>query len=114
MGCFVSDTARVFVSTNFPFYVPNVFAPQSSNAENAIFRPFVTDKVERIHSMRVFNRWGEMVYERQDLPTADESVGWDGTFKGEPLDSGFYVFSLEMEFIDGTTEVHSGDVMLIR
>lgn len=114
MGCFVSDTARVFVSTNFPFYVPNVFAPQSSNAENAIFRPFVTDKVERVNSMRVFNRWGEMVYERRDLPTTDESVGWDGSFNGEPLGAGFYVYSLEMEFINGATEVYSGDVMLIR
>jgi len=114
MGCLVSDTARVFVSTKFPVYVPNVFAPQSSTVENSIFRPFVTEKVERINSMQVFNRWGTLVYERQNLPTQDESIGWDGTFNGEVLKSGSYVFAFELEFINGRTQVYSGEVTLVR
>jgi gliding motility-associated-like protein len=114
MGCFVSDTARVLVSTNFPFYVPTAFAPQSLNTENTIFRPFVTDKVARIAYLRVFNRWGEMVYEKRDLPAADESTGWDGTFNGSPLGAGFFAYALELEFINGRRAVYSGEVMLVR
>lgn len=114
MGCFVSDTARVLVSTKFPFYVPTAFAPQSLNTENTIFRPFVTDKVARIAYLRVFNRWGEMVYERRDLPAADESAGWDGTFNGSPLGAGFFAYALELEFINGRRAVYSGEVMLVR
>ncbi len=114
MGCFVSDTARVLVSTKFPFYVPTAFAPQSTHTQNALFRPFVTNKVARIASMRVFNRWGEMVYERRDLPISDESAGWDGTFNGSPMAAGFFAYALELEFINGRSAVYSGEVMLVR
>ncbi len=114
MGCFVSDTIQVFVSTRFPVYIPNAFAPQSSHVQNSIFRPFVTDKVEKIHVLKIFNRWGDLVYERNDFPTVDESAGWDGTHNGAMLDSGVFVFFLEVEFINGAVEVYSGDVLLIR
>ena len=114
MGCFVSDTAWVFVSTDFPFYVPNAFAPQSKHAQNAIFRPFVTNKVERINVLRIFNRWGAMVYEKHNLSTTDETEGWDGSFDGAPVDAGFFVYSLELEFINGRTQVYAGEVTLVR
>ena len=114
MGCSVSDTTRVLVSTNFLFYLPNAFSPQSPHTQNAIFRPFVTNKVARIASLRVFNRWGEMVYERHDLPVSDETAGWDGTFNGNPLDAGFFAYALELEFINGARKVYTGEVMLVR
>ncbi len=113
-GCFATDTTLIMVSTDFPFYVPNAFVPNSSNVQNAIFRPFVTHKVRKINYMRIFNRWGDQVYERRDFPTGDESVGWDGRFKGKLLDTGVYVYSLEMEFINGAVRVYSGDVTLLR
>jgi len=113
-GCFVSDTAQLYVSTRFPFYVPNAFAPNSSNVQNAVFRPFATNKVEKINFLRIFNRWGDLVYERYDFPTGDESAGWDGTYNGQVLKSGVFVFFLEVEFINGTTRVFSGDVTLVR
>ncbi|NRB65389.1 MAG: SprB repeat-containing protein, partial [Saprospiraceae bacterium] len=68
MGCSVSDSTYILVSDDFPFYVPNAFAPLSTQAKNAIFRPFFSNKVQAIHSMRVFNRWGNVVYERFDFP----------------------------------------------
>jgi len=114
MGCFVSDTALILVSTRFPFYVPNVFAPGSSNIQNSIFRPFVTNKVEKINFLRIFDRWGSLVYERENLPKGDTSAGWDGTLNGKVLDAGVYVFFLELEFINGTTRGYSGDVTLFR
>ena len=113
-GCFATDTTLIEVSTSFPFYIPNAFAPKSNNVENTVFRPFVTNKVQQINFMRIFNRWGELVYERRDLPFGDESTGWDGRFNGKLLDSGVYVFILEMEFINGDVRQYSGDVTLLR
>ena len=113
-GCFASDTTLIMVSTDFPFFVPNVFAPKSSNVQNAIFRPFVTHKVQQINFMRIFNRWGDLVFERKDFPLGDEAVGWDGRFNGKLLNSGVYVFILEMEFINGDVRQYSGDITLLR
>ncbi|MEM9821025.1 MAG: SBBP repeat-containing protein [Bacteroidota bacterium] len=113
-GCLASDSTLITVSTNFPYYVPNVFAPNSSHVQNAIFRPFVTNKVERINYMRVFNRWGAKVYERTDFPTGDDSTGWDGQFNGSLLNSGVYIYVFEIQFIDGSVRKYSGDVTLLR
>lgn len=113
-GCVASDSVRIIVSKDFPFYIPNAFAPQSSQAQNAVFRPFVTHKVRKINYMKVFNRWGELVYERNNFPTDDQLAGWDGTQNGRKLPSGVFVYFLEMEFIDGSVEVVSGDVALVR
>jgi len=113
-GCLALDTIEIIVSRDFPFYTPNVFAPKSKNAQNAIFRPFVTNKVNNINSVKVFNRWGDLVYERNDFPIGDETSGWDGTFNGKLLNTGVFVFSIEVEFIDGRVELFSGDVTLLR
>ena len=113
-GCIVADSALVFVSTNFPYYIPTAFAPESNNIENTVFRPYVTNKVRNINSMRIFNRWGQIVYERANFPIFDESEGWDGTNEGDILGAGVFVYFFEIEFIDGSVEVISGDVTLIR
>jgi gliding motility-associated-like protein len=113
-GCFASDTTLIIVSTEFPFFIPTAFAPESSNIENAIFRPFVTNKVRTINFVRIFNRWGDLVYERTNFPIGDNSVGWDGTLNGKLLNTGVFVFFLEVEFIDGSVEEYAGDVVLVR
>ncbi|MEL7220152.1 MAG: gliding motility-associated C-terminal domain-containing protein, partial [Bacteroidota bacterium] len=112
--CMAMDTTFIVVSTDFPYYVPNVFAPGSLQLENAVFRPFGTHKIQQVNFMRVFNRWGTLVYERNNFPIDDDSAGWDGRFNGTMLDAGVYLYALEMVFIDGSVRRYGGDVTLLR
>ena len=112
-GCIAMDTSRIVVSTDFPYFVPNAFAPGSQNPENAVFRPYGTHKIEQVTCMRVFNRWGTLVYERKNFPVNDDSAGWDGRFNGKVLEPGVYVYSLEIAFIDGSIRQYMGDVTLL-
>ncbi len=73
-GCLAFDTIQFYVSKKFPIYIPNIFAPKSSNPQNTIFRPFVTNKVRKINYVKIFNRWGVLVYERNNFPTKDEFI----------------------------------------
>ncbi|MEL6923398.1 MAG: gliding motility-associated C-terminal domain-containing protein, partial [Bacteroidota bacterium] len=113
-GCYAADTLRTRVTTRFPFFVPNVFAPQGGNRENAIFRPFVTNKVQQINFLRVCDRWGNLVYESNDFPTGNELEGWDGSYRGQALNPGVFIYFIEVEFINGAVQVYSGDVTLVR
>lgn len=113
-GCIAVDSTIMIVSTQFPFYIPNIFNPESRDIQNAIFRPFGTNKIQNVNFMRIFNRWGMLVYERRDFPIYDESAGWDGSFEGNRLDPGVYLYSLEMTFINGSVKQYSGDVTLVR
>jgi len=113
-GCLATDTTQLHVSTRFPFYVPNAFAPESSDPQNTIFRPFVTHKVQQINFVRIFDRWGTLVYERNNFPTFDELKGWDGSYNGKLLNAGVFVFCIEVEFINADVRMYSGDVTLVR
>ncbi|MGB0806257.1 MAG: PKD domain-containing protein [Salibacteraceae bacterium] len=76
-GCFVLDTSvTVNVMDEFKVSIPNTFTP-GTDGLNDTFIPVIYG-VEELMYMRIFNRWGAMVYETEDI-----TQGWDGTYKGE-------------------------------
>ena len=106
-GCPQSDT--IIVYTRPPMYtIPNAFTP-GSDGMNDKFRVVVEGNI-RIGSFKVFNRWGQMVYEGPE----DDMEGWDGNFKGKQAVSDTYVYVAELFYPDGRREVAKGDVILIR
>jgi hypothetical protein len=44
----------------------------------------------------------------------DESVGWDGNFRGNPVNPAVFVWRAIVEFLDGAVEILSGDVTVKR
>ncbi len=54
------------------------------------------------------------MYGVKDLQPNDTSRGWDGTFKGDKVDLGVYVWLAKVKFSDGNEEVLTGDVTLMR
>ena len=88
-------------------YIPNSFAPNHSLESNRTFRIF-GNLIASI-SLQVYNRWGEKVYETNQLHD-----GWDGNYKGEPSAAGVYTYSVRIRYLDQSIEIKKGDVVLIR
>jgi len=96
-------------------YMPNIFAPGSGDDRNNQFTIFGNpDKIERVLELRVFDRWGTMVYEGKDFPANSPTYGWDGTFKGVEMNSAVFVYSTKVRWINGKEKVFKGDITLIR
>ncbi len=112
-GCAREATISVFVEKDRGIYKPNIFSP-SLSGENAYF--FVTggDQIKSIASFYVYDRWGNQMYEGQDLNHKDPTNGWDGTFNNRDANIGVYTYLAEVEFLDGYTEFVAGDFTLIR
>ena len=70
--------------------------------------------VNRIHSFRVFNRWGQIVFEKRDIMPNDPSAGWDGTFNGKKADLDVYIYIAEVICENSAIVPLKGDVTLIR
>ena len=64
--------------------------------------------------MRVYDRWGSLLFEGWDLPVYGAAQGWDGAYRGRAVVSGVYVWYAEVLYIDGHTELLKGDVQVIR
>ncbi|MEO6539576.1 MAG: gliding motility-associated C-terminal domain-containing protein, partial [Ferruginibacter sp.] len=58
---------------------------------------------------KIFNRWGELVFETRDL-----KKGWDGKFKGNPVQTHTLVWMLEGIGVDNKTYKAKGSTVLIR
>lgn len=112
-GCTTSDQVTVFVYLNRPIFIPNSITPNGDgyNDKLAIYSGAAARAVRKI---QIFDRWGEMVYEGQDLLLNDETQGWDGTYRGQPLNPGVFVYVAEVEFIDNSVLQFEGDITLVR
>ncbi|MFM9948026.1 MAG: lectin-like domain-containing protein [Saprospiraceae bacterium] len=94
-------------------YIPNVFSPNSDGINDRFFLQDGGD-VTTVLQMRIFDRWGGMVFEQTNFLPNQAALGWDGRFRGKPASEGVYTWFAELIFKDGKQELFSGTVTLIR
>lgn len=108
--CLRTDTTLVDVFSFLcedPFvYIPNAFSPNDDGENEVLYvRGAMVEKME----FRIYDRWGEMVFE-----SFDRANGWDGTFRGKPMDPDTYDYYLKVTCIGGLEEIIKGNVTLMR
>lgn len=112
-GCEAEDQIRVTVEKPRAVLVPTGFTPNGDQTNDRLV--VHGGAGTKIKVFRVFDRWGELVYEKYDFPVNDLSEGWDGTFRGQPLNSGVYIWYLEAIYpFDQQEEQFRGQTTLIR
>ena len=112
-GYIAEDELQLKVKKNRSVFIPNVFTPNEEGI-NDIFHIQGTKSVKKVSRFIILNRWGEIIFEHTNFDINDPTQGWDGTFKGDPLNSGVFVYLAEIEYIDGFVSTFKGDVTLIR
>ncbi len=112
VGCRASDSVRVTVAKPRNVLVATGFTPNEDEINDKLIvhgRPGTTIKV-----FRIYDRWGELLYEATNFKINDENAGWNGKFRDQYMNSGQYVWYVEAQYIDGQTEVFKGHTTLIR
>ncbi|MEO6037827.1 MAG: gliding motility-associated C-terminal domain-containing protein, partial [Saprospiraceae bacterium] len=112
-GCKASDRIVVTVNKTKRVFIPNIINLRSDTYNN-VLTIFAGPEVTNVHFLRVYDRWGECVYEGLELPTNDPQFGWSGTFRNKNVQPGVYVYVAELRYFDGSTEVFSGDVTVVN
>ncbi|MBL7805342.1 MAG: proprotein convertase P-domain-containing protein [Saprospiraceae bacterium] len=108
--------AQIQVQVEKPrgIFVPTGFTPNGDFNNDLLVVYGKTRTVRQITSFRVYDRWGELVWEDKNFPINDDNRGWDGNFRGEACQSGVYIWTAEVEYLDGYTETAKGHTTLIR
>jgi gliding motility-associated-like protein len=112
-GCRAVTTVTVVVNKIRNVYIPNSFSPNFDGI-NDLFIIYGGLGAEIIRELRIYNRWGGLIFEGFDLPLGSEPHGWDGTFKGRLLDPEVFAFYAVIGFIDGEEILYTGDIQLVR
>jgi gliding motility-associated-like protein len=112
-GCVSVDSMRLtVVCNNANFFIPNTFSPNGDGV-NDIF--YVRGKgLNIIASLTIFNRWGQIVFQRKDFAANDPSAGWDGNFNGQKAAADVYVYTVEIICDNSSLVPYHGNVTLIR
>lgn len=113
-GCGGSATTTIKVVKNVSLFIPSAFSP-NGDAENEWLTIFANDwQVKKIDFFKIFDRWGNLVFENADFLPNDPNSGWNGTLNGKLLPVGIYVFFAQATLIDGSSEFVQGQVMLMN
>ncbi len=111
-GCEYTDKVTVEVNKLRPIYIPNIFSPNNDGV-NDIFRPYCTEAVRSIKKLQIFDRWGGLIYDGQNLAPNLDKNAWDGAFKGKLVNPSVFTYLIEAEFIDGVVQEYHGDLTVI-
>ena len=114
-GCSAKDSFQIFIRSLKSTNLADAFSPNGDGANDWFF-PQTSKDVRQIKTFRVFNRWGEKVFERTNFESNRPELGWNGTFKDVLQPAEVYAWTLEAVYLDNTTtaEPLKGSVILVR
>ncbi len=115
LGCVATDTMRFLIKDKYEVYIPNIFTPNNDGV-NDVFTAYGGASARQIALMRIFDRWGELIYENTNIPLGGTRARetWDGTFKEQSLNNGVFSYYIEVDFVDNSHQIFMGDVTLKR
>ena len=112
-GCTAKDQLRISVLKKRFLYIPNTFSP-NGDGKNDLFLINGGKDVAIIRTFKIFDRWGEVMFEQNNFAPNHPDNGWDGKLNGQALNPAVFPYYAEVEFLDGKVEIYQGDMTLIR
>lgn len=112
-GC--SNSAETYVDVicqNANVFVPNTFSPNGDGSNDIFY--IRGSGIDRVKTLRVLNRWGEIVFEQKEFPVNNASFGWNGRYKGSHPQPDVYVYQVEVYCDNGEIIRFHGNVALIQ
>jgi large repetitive protein len=112
-GCSAEDTVsfRTFCKDAQTF-IPNAFTPDGDGVNDVLM--VRGSGIVTVKTFRIFNRWGEVVFERANFPPNNPVYGWDGKIKGVSGPPDVFVYTAEVVCGNGTTFTYKGNVSILK
>lgn len=113
-GCEEEKTVLIRVLKNRDLYAPNIMNPSSSNFENRYFTIFGSTQVSEVEQLRIYDRWGNLVFAKNNFPASIAEEGWNGMYQQRPAMEGMYSWIADVVFLDNEVKQINGSFTLMR
>ncbi|NOT38617.1 MAG: hypothetical protein HOP11_14690, partial [Saprospiraceae bacterium] len=110
-GCDSIHLLLLSINKDVSIYYPNVI---QLGGLNSFFTIFVYGTSATIKTLSIYDRWGELIWQKQKFPPNELQQGWDGTFKNQKVNPGVFVWHAEIELKDGRLVNEKGDLTVLR
>lgn len=111
LGCEQIDQINIR-RIDFEVYAPNVFSPNGDGIHDTFF--ISSRNPQKIESLRIFDRWGNLIWQTTNQITNQPEVGWNGKTLNNPVSPGIYIWQIAIQQNNQSTYIQSGDFLLIR
>ena len=112
-GCLAGDSVYIKVVCDATqVFIPNTFTP-NGDGNNDVFYPRGTG-ISQVKSFRIYNRWGELLFEKDNFNLNDVGSAWNGSFNGSPPRPDVYVYIVDATCNNGEPLFIKGDVTIIK
>ncbi|GAB2807280.1 PKD domain-containing protein [Ferruginibacter profundus] len=111
-GCIAADT--IFINSickSAQVYIPNAFTPDNDGLNDILM---VRGSGITVKSFRIFNRWGELVFEKANFYPNDPKYGWDGKVRGVPATPDVFVYTAEIFCDNGIPYTYKGNITILK
>ncbi len=95
-------------------YVPTIFSPNNDGQNDIFFVGAADDVILNINSLLIFDRWGNLMFNRSNLSANDPNEGWDGTYNNKGVQPGVYIYQLSIETPTEKNKIITGELTVIR
>jgi gliding motility-associated-like protein len=112
-GCMAEARLTLRVDVSPEVYIPNVFSPNNDGI-NDFFTIYGNKDVEQIVELRIYDRWGNFVFTKNEFPPNIENFGWDGRFRDKEMNPAVFAYGATVLMKDGSERFYKGDVTLVR
>jgi gliding motility-associated-like protein len=111
-GCQAVDT--IFINSfckSAQVFIPNAFTPDGDGLNDVLM---VRGKGITVKSFRIFNRWGELVFEKQNFSPNEIKFGWDGKVRGVPATPDVFVYTAEVICDNDVIYTYKGNTTILK
>lgn len=112
-ACDATANIVVRVDRKAKIFVPNAFSPNNDGKNDFFVINAAGNQVDVINSFQILDRWGNLVFQRDNFMPNDQQFAWDGTFRGQKVNSGVYIYFAEITLQDGSLVQTQGEVSVI-
>ncbi|HQW91773.1 MAG TPA: WG repeat-containing protein [Ferruginibacter sp.] len=111
-GCTSTDVISLFVfCKSAQVFIPNAFTPDGDGLNDILM---VRGKGIFVKTFRIFNRWGELVFEKTNFNPNDTKYGWDGRVRGIPATPDVFVYTAEVICDNSVIYTYKGNTTLLK
>jgi gliding motility-associated-like protein len=112
-GCSATDSINIKTfCESAQVFIPNAFTPDGDGYNDVLM--VRASGVAMVKSFRIFNRWGEVVFESANHPPNAIQYGWNGKIKGIAGGPDVFVYTAEVICENGSSYTYKGNVTILK
>lgn len=113
LGCVTVDSMFIEVNPARKVFIPNIFSPNADGTNDffSIYSAF--PNVQEILQVAIYDRWGNLLFERQNLAANEGDNLWDGMYRGQKVERGAYLYYANILYLDGVEVITAGTLTVV-